>query len=308
MRFRYLFMGFGSALVLSALLFSDPDKGMATGFLVLGLATPVLAVAFSHAARRGLFDYIDLQRVVDKAMESPQGAGKVFIGVCIVLHGLFGLFGNSARAAVPEQSRQHLPTLALEVSHSWPNTPYPAYFGGLIEHETACTVSAKKCWNPRVQLKTQREQGVGLGQLTRAWRKDGSLRFDALAEMRVQHPALRELSWSNIFDRPDLQLRAVVLKVRSDFSALAAVGDRVERLKFADSAYNGGLGGVMKERRACAMTAGCDPQRWHGHVERTCLKSKVPLYGSRSACDINRHHVHDVFARAPKYLPYLELT
>lgn len=304
-RFRYLFMGFGSALVLAALLFTDPDKGVATGFLVLTLATPVLAVAFSHAARRGLFDYIDLQTVYERAMETPQGAGKVFLGVCIVLHGLFGLFGNSARAAVPPQALPHLPVLSQVIDQLWPNTPNRAYFGGLVEHESACTVSARKCWNPKTALKTSREEGAGLGQLTRAWRADGSLRFDALAEMRERHPALRELSWSNVYSRPDLQLRALVLKVRSDFAALEGVEDRVERMKFADAAYNGGIGGVLKERRACAMKPGCNADLWYGHVEKVCLKSRAPLYGNRSACDINRHHVADVFPRSVKYRAHL---
>ena len=58
---------------------------------------------------------------------------------------------------------------------------------------------------------------------------------------------------------------------------------------------------MQAERRACQVTTGCEPARWWGHVERKCLKSRQALYGQRSACDINRHHVADVFTRAPKY-------
>jgi hypothetical protein len=37
-------------------------------------------------------------------------------------------------------------------------------------------------------------------------------------------------------------------------------------------------------------------------VERHCLKSRQPIYGSRSACDINREHVRNVFlVRRAKY-------
>jgi hypothetical protein len=37
-------------------------------------------------------------------------------------------------------------------------------------------------------------------------------------------------------------------------------------------------------------------------VERHCLKSRQPLYGNRSACDINREHVKNVFqVRLAKY-------
>ena len=118
--------------------------------------------------------------------------------------------------------------------------------------------------------------------------------------MRAAHPGLRELSWSNVYQRPDLQIRAVVLKVRGDYQALGGKG--LPGLHFADAAYNGGRGGVNAERRACAMAAGCDPAQWFGHVDGHCLKSKAALYGQRSACDINRHHVEDVVkVRAPKY-------
>lgn len=71
---------------------------------------------------------------------------------------------------------------------------------------------------------------------------------------------------------------------------------------FADAAYNGGIGGLDRERRVCNLTKGCNPKRWYGHVENYCLKSKTALYGQRSACDINRHHVKDVIIyRSPKY-------
>jgi hypothetical protein len=76
----------------------------------------------------------------------------------------------------------------------------------------------------------------------------------------------------------------------------------------ADAAYNGGMRGLQSERRACRMAAGCDPGRWWAHVEHQCLKSRAPLYGTRSACDINRHHVHDVIhKRAPKYRGLISL-
>lgn len=299
MRFRYFFMLGGSAAVLAALYFTDPDKGIATGMLLLSLVTPVLAVAFAHLARRGLFDYLDLRKFATKAYSDPTGSGLVFLGVCIVIAALLGLFGRSANAAaVPPQAYQYLPVLSAELDRTWPATPDRAYMAGLIEHESACPRKSS-CWKPTARLKSAREEGAGLGQLTRAWRADGSLRFDKLAEMRQAHPALRELSWATIYQRPDLQIRTMIVMVKADHNFFAGRGDA---LAFSDAAYNGGRGGVEKERRACGLKAGCDPRRWFGHVEGVCLKSRAPLYGNRSACDINRHHVHDVIhVRAPKY-------
>ena len=304
MRFRHLFLIGGSALVLAALYLTDPDKGITTGMLLLSLVTPLLAVGFVHLARKALHDYpeADARSLFAKAGEHPIGAGLALIALSIVAYGLMGLFGSVARAEVPDRAKQHLPTLSAEIGAHWPRMVYPPYFGGLIEHESCISLKHSRCWSPTSRLKTQREEGAGLGQLTRAWHPDGRLRFDALAEMRERHPALRGLDWATIYQRPDLQMRAVVLKVKGDYLALAAVASDTARLHFADAAYNGGLGGLQRERRACHLKAGCDPQQWFGHVERTCLKSRQPLYGGRSACDINRHHVHDVLnVRAPKY-------
>lgn len=81
----------------------------------------------------------------------------------------------------------------------------------------------------------------------------------------------------------------------------------LEALAFGDAGYNGGNGGVDKERRACKLASNCDPSKWFNHVERYCMKSKAALYGTRSACDINRHHVEDVLiTRAPKYRKHLQ--
>ena len=290
MRYRNLFLIGGSAVVVLALLATDPDKGVSTGLLLLALVVPLIAVLFAHLGRKALHDYpeADARNLFRKAGEHPIGAGLALIALSIVLLGLLGLFGKAAHAQVPTRAHQHLPTLAAEIDRGWPEIPLRTYMPGLIEHESCISLTHSRCWSPTSRLKSAREEGAGLGQLTRAWHPDGRTRFDALANLRDQHPALRDLDWATIYQRPDLQLRAV--------------RDPMQRLAMADAAYNGGLGGVNKERRACQLAAGCDPQQWWGHVERYCLKSRQALYSGRSACDINRHHVLDVVKkRAPKY-------
>jgi membrane-bound lytic murein transglycosylase MltF len=95
----------------------------------------------------------------------------------------------------------------------------------------------------------------------------------------------------------------VILMTRANWNRLdKLVADNDGKLAMTDAAYNGGIGGVLNERRACGLREGCDPNKWFGHVEKVCLKSTKPLYAGRSACDINRHHVHDVLhTRMPKY-------
>lgn len=223
--------------------------------------------------------------------------------------GIFALLASVAAAQpvatyIPPRALEHLPTVREQVRELMPEFPQPHYFAALIEHESCISLTHSRCWSPTSRLRTSREEGAGLGQLTRAFRADGSVRFDALADARRLDPrGLNELRWDTVYQRPDLQVRVIVLMTRSTYNRLTPlVPQHGPRLAMADAAYNGGLGGLMNERRACAARPGCDAGQWFGHVEHTCLKSKAPLYGTRSACDINRHHVHDVLiTRMPKY-------
>ncbi|XHS78487.1 hypothetical protein ACFJGW_00520 [Burkholderiaceae bacterium UC74_6] len=314
LRFRYLFTAGGSALVLGALCFMDPDGGQSTALWLLWTVKVIVAVLLAHLARKALFDYpeADARQLFMKGQQHPVGAAVLVLAMAIVLYGLIGLFGRAAQAdtlAPPAAAQRMLPVLAAEQRALWPDAPMPSYLGGLVEHESCSTLKSAMCWSPAARLKSDREEGAGMPQLTRAWSADGRQRFDKLSELRARYAGLREksadlseLSWANVYQRPDLQLRAVVLMTRDLYRSLAMVRDPLERQRMADAAYNGGLDGLQKERMACGLAKGCDPQRWTGHVELKCLKSRQALYAGRSACDINRHHVSDVIeVRAPKY-------
>ena len=307
LRFRHIFITLGSLAVVGALYATDPDHGVSTSMLLLSIVTPVIAVLFAHMARKALFDYpeADAQNLFGKAKESPVGAGLALVAMAIVLAALLGLFGRSAQAQtlseIPPNAAQYLPLAVTETTRHWPDVPTVAYAPSLIELESCITPTHKRCWSPTSELRTPREQGLGLGQLTRAWRADGSLRFDSLSDARRRFPQLRELSWSTLRDRPDLQIRTLVLMSRDTWEVLRVVSNPWDRLAMTDAAYNGGLGGLQSERRACQIASDCDPQKWFGNVERYCLKSKAALYAGRSPCDINRHHVKDVFRKIPKY-------
>lgn len=204
---------------------------------------------------------------------------------------------------IPPQAAQYLPMLGQQARELLPAVP-PEYFGALIEHESGCPSIKSMCWKPTARLKSQREEGAGLGQLTKAYRADGSLRFDSLTESRKLDPrGLNDLRWDTVYQRPDLQMRVMVLMTRQNYNRITTLTpDPHLRLQLTDLSYNAGLGRVLNDRRACGLTAGCDVDKWHGHIERTCTASKKPLYGTRSACDISRHHVHDVVdVRMPKY-------
>jgi len=89
MRFRSIFLGIGSLLVVFVLLLSDPDSGLihnlpfgagALSFLII-LASSILYIALLHLARKALFDYLDLEEFFKKAKLSPEGSGYALIAV-----------------------------------------------------------------------------------------------------------------------------------------------------------------------------------------------------------------------------------
>ena len=305
MRIRHLFHIGGSVAVCVALFWTDPDQGVGTGMILLGAFSCILAVALAHWSRKAMFDYPDasMEKLFGMASKSSIGSGLALLALAIVIYGLLGLFGKAVHAEeIPANALIYAPVLKAEQQRFWPDHPRPELLAGLVDQETCGSLKSARCWSPAARLKSAREEGAGLGQITRAYRADGSERFDSLAAMRAQYPPLRDWTWDNVYQRPDLQLRAIVLMSRGNFMALRMVSASNARRAFADAAYNGGLQGVQQERRACSLKTGCDQQQWFGHVEHVCLKSRVALYGQRNACDINREHVRMVLrVRSAKY-------
>ncbi len=301
-RFRYWFMLLGTALVIGVLYADDPDpEGFRTRKIMASLAILVALAFAAHICRRGLFDYANLARAWKKGIETPEGAARLFQGVCIVIAALLlcgaTLVANAQPVEQPNpKAFKYKEQIASAVDSHWKDLPWPHYVPALISHESGCP-GMKSCWEPTARLKTKREEGAGFPQLTRAYREDGSVRFDVVTDLSKKYPALSGMNWGNVYKRPDYQIAALVLLARESWYELRGVKDYWQRLQMTDACYNGGCRDLHREREKCSASKGCDPQQWEGHVELKCVKSTKPLYGSRSACDINRHHVKDVTKR-----------
>ena len=268
-------------------------------------------VAVVHGFRKTLFSYADMKAAWDKSLENAVGAGLAFLGLCVVIAALFLGLAGYARAAdvrtyVPENARPLLPQLRQVQLDYWPEHPYPSYFGALIEQESCISLTHSKCWNSRSQLKTAREEGAGLGQFTRAYRADGTMRFDAIAEVRALDPkGLAAFTWATVYVRADLSMRAILVKVKDCALRLEQQTDAgpFDIMALCDSAYNGGFGGLLQDRRLCGTRPPCNPNVWFGNVENTSVKSREKWQGyGQSAFMINREHVTNaLYVRRPKY-------
>lgn len=228
----------------------------------------------------------------------------ILIALAFFLQMSFSFAGTNAKLpTLPKQAYDKIPILKEEIDKHWPAMPLKSSIAAQIEQESCISLKHSKCWNSRAELKTDREYGFGLGQITI------TKKFNVFEELKASSKALSDWKWENRFD-PRYQIRAVVIKDFQDYSRIKGSATTLDRLAFAYSAYNGGLGGVLKDRKLCSYTKGCDSSKWFGHVENTSYKSKVALKGyGQSFFEINRgyvKHLIELQPRRAKYVPYLD--
>lgn len=213
----------------------------------------------------------------------------------------------AATVAVPKNALQYLPVLKVQIGKIWPSKPpHPEYFAAQVEQESCVSLTSKGCWNPHTELKTSREYGFGLGQITIAYDAKGKERFNNYRAMVDKYSELRNWKWDDRYN-PAYQIDALLLMDKESFVAASRLTSSVpDQYSFMFSAYNGGLGGLIQDRKLCTTIKGCDPSKWYGNVELHSFKSKTKFKGyGQSAFEINRGYVKNIEqVRSPKYVPY----
>ena len=207
-------------------------------------------------------------------------------------------------SALPKLVEVYIGLLISSTNTLWADAHQPWIMAAQVEKETCITLTHPRCWSPRAELKTSRENGIGFGQATRAYNADGSIRFDKISELRAAHAELKNWNWETRYD-PALQMTGLVLANRNTYRKFAKLTpDPMEAWRFSLSAYNGGESAVMKSIISCKSKQGCDHKKWYGHVESTLVKSRVKWKGyGQSAYEINTGYVKRVERRASAYEP-----
>lgn len=214
-------------------------------------------------------------------------------------------YAQNPREYIPERAFENRDYLYNALEERVPEIPDYNFVAALIEHESCVSLKHSRCWNANSVLKNSREHSIGYFQIARKFKPDGTVYADTLAGLKRNYKEeLKELNWGNMASRPDLQMKAGTLLIAENWRAMSSVKDPYERMYFVDAAHNAGTGNIRKDIRACGTITGCNPEKWFGNVEKTCVRSNKPIkaYGNRSVCQINRDHVNDVFnIRKPKY-------
>lgn len=210
------------------------------------------------------------------------------------------------RTYIPKNAVPLLPVLSSTIDQIWPDMPMRSFLASQIEHESCISLTHSRCWNSRSELKTSREYGFGFGQTTIAYNANGTERFNVWAELRAKDPVLRSSwTWENRYD-PGLQMRAMLVKNRMNWSSIRfPVADEWNRLAFMAVWYNSGS--PLIDRNICVRTIGCDPSLWFGNVELYTRKSTVKQKGyGKSFAEISRAYPRDLLmVRRNKYVPHL---
>jgi hypothetical protein len=107
---------------------TDPTAGAVTYEFLIYLTTPILVVLAGHWLRKLLFPYVDMGELYEVAKESAIGSAITFLGMCLFVMAIYGLFGPSARAQdvntyIPVGAKTYLPTVQLEAATYWPDLP-----------------------------------------------------------------------------------------------------------------------------------------------------------------------------------------
>lgn len=224
----------------------------------------------------------------------------------IVLISLILMSSKSRAADIPANAKLYIPDLNKAIASMDFPKELRHSIAGQIEQESCISLKHSKCWNPRVELKTHREYGFGLGQTTIAYNADGSERFNVFKELTARQE-LRDWKWEDRYN-PYYQIKSILVLNRSNYAKLKyPFENEYEKMAAMFAAYNGGFGGVMKSRLVCVQHPTCPSRKWFGGIETTNVKSKAKVIYGRSAWEINNEYPHNILkVRMQKYEPYVK--
>lgn len=229
---------------------------------------------------------------------------------------------------MPPLAQKYVPNVLNQIDEFWSILRPRSSIGAQIEKESCVSLSSKRCWSPDSELRVKatstadvaalakpgptagqayiasqglREYGFGLGQTTI------TSKMNVFEELKRQDIVLRGWRWEDRFN-VDYQIRAILVLNKRNYDSIRFADDEFERMAFTFSAYNGGLGGVLKDRKLCEAQPTCDAGKWFGNVSKYSFKSKVAIKGyGKSFFDINRGYVDEVLLPTGRRVRYMSM-
>lgn len=197
------------------------------------------------------------------------------------------LHPNRSYGSVMQDAEKHLPTLKRILHEQWRSAPMPYIICGQVEQESR--------WKEKAQLKTSRELGRGLAQMTI------TERFNVYEEVAHQ-AAYRGWRWRDDPFNATYQLTYLVLTDRANYTSMCRLlNEGEDAWAGALVAYNAGPGTVL-QRHALAKLNGVDHDHWFGGLDSVALKGEERLLYGRKLVDMRNDYPRFIIrGKAGKY-------
>lgn len=184
------------------------------------------------------------------------------------------LIAVSAFAAVHQRAYQYFPVLKEEHALIWPDSDI-GIIGSQIAHESAWKETA-----------TRKEAS---GVISYGVLQVLDVTYD---ELKKKNPLLLKGSPATML-RARMGIRAGILYDKQMYGLVGFAENEKERYAFTLSAYNGGFGNLLRDRKLTEAN-GYNPNKWFGNTE---------LFSKRSTQNlkINRRYVSGIIKQADEY-------
>ena len=282
------------ALIIGAIAFyGDPAQLATTAYRLSAIALILIVVDFMLDSRDGwgLFHKLDMNRAINRAQQEPMSAAVMIVAVfALIITILFLSF--PAQGAEIDRAKPYVSTFKTAATQAWPSMPLSYIPAGQVEQESD--------WNPKATLKTSRELGRGLAQITIAYDAKGNVRFNNFLDL-VRNKAMNGWNWKDDPYNAKYQLMSLFLTDHQNFVQVRkfTMNDE-EAWKCGLVCYNAGSGRWLSRRKA-ARTSGAPADRWTGGLENVHNSGEnQALYGQPLWKAVNAYPKL-IFAKALKY-------
>ena len=259
-------------------------------------------------ARWGIFPTLDLDKAIDNAIKgdvddsattgdesrcpNPVASALVVLAAVGLVIAILFLAVPGAHAAPLDAARPYLPVLSQSLDKAWPAAP--------MRHITAGQIEQESSWKEKATLRTSRELGRGLVQMTIAYDSTGRERFNIYRDA-VRYKQLQGWDWQREPYSVRHQLAFLALQDCANFSRVRPYSvDDVESWKCALVCYNAGAGRWL-QRLKNARLRGLPTNRWDGGLALAYSKGESALlYGRPLYAAVNEYPAV-IFKRSAKY-------
>lgn len=274
---------------------------------LLSLSVTVFVMGALNVVRTWLMPSLHFTSLIESVEKEKNMAASVLLAAVFAFLAfvLWVTIGHTAMLC-PEQTVEKAKPYIVIMDETfyryWPDAPMKYIEPGKLDRETACP-NPKKCWNPKVELKTSREWGIGLSQVTIAYNADGTERFNNWKEAKRKYKeVLGQWQWEDRYN-PKMHIIYSILEDKSNYGRMRIIfKNTVDRWAGTLVSYNAGAGRVNNRRAICKITDGCDPGKWFGGLDGVASPSEKKLiYGVSLRERVNSYPYDVIFNRSKKY-------